>query len=90
MGLCKMNMKGDNMNLDELKEIALKAIKANPGSTRMEWFKRTFPDPQDQDTMWHTFKFRIAMIHVLSGRVRAKDDGDIVRFFHSSHQPFNK
>ena len=69
------------MLLDKLKQDALDAIIAHPGSTRMEWFRHTFETNEDRNTMWHVFKFQIAMVLILGGKVKA--DGD--RFFHISH-----
>ena len=71
------------MSLDTFKQAALDAIIAHPGSTRMEWFRHTF-DPVADDlgpTMWHIFKFQIAMALILGGKVKAEGD----RFFHISH-----
>ena len=69
------------MSQDKFKQDALDAIINHPGSTRMEWFLRTFPTEQHRNTMWHTFKFQIALPLILGGKVKA--DGD--RFFHISH-----
>lgn len=69
------------MSLDKFKQDALDAIIAHPGSTRMEWFRHTFATNEHRNTMWHTFKFEIALVHILAGRVIAQGD----RFFHKSH-----
>ena len=69
------------MSLDKFKQDALDAIVAHPGSTRMEWCRHTFMANEHRNTMWHTFKFEIALVHVLAGRVIAQGD----RFFHKSH-----
>ena len=57
------------MLLDKLKQDALDAIIAHPGSTRMEWFRHTFETNEDRNTMWHVFKFQIAMVLILGGKV---------------------
>ena len=69
------------MSLDTFKQTALNAIIAHPGSTRMEWFRHTFTTNVHRNTMWHVFKFQIAMVLVLSGKVKAEGD----HFFHISH-----
>ena len=70
------------MKIKGLQKVALDAIIANPGSTRMEWFHHTFPVPDEhRNTMWHVFKFHIAMQLILGGHVKAEGD----RFFHISH-----
>ena len=71
------------MSLDKFKQDALDAIIAHPGSTRMEWFRHTFGPGSDDlgPTMWHIFKFQIAMVLILGGKVKAEGD----RFFHISH-----
>ncbi len=69
------------MSLDTFKQNAIASIIAHPGSTRMEWFRHTFANNEHRNTMWHTFKFQIAMVLILGGKVKA--DGD--RFFHISH-----
>ena len=73
------------MSLDTFKQTALDAIIAHPGSTRMEWFRHTFANNEHRNTMWHTFKFEIALVHILAGRVIAQGDGGNTRFFHKSH-----
>ena len=74
------------MSLDKFKQDALDAIIAHPGSTRMEWFRHTFATNEHRNTMWHVFKFQIAMVLILGGKVKAEGD----RFFHISHTPFNQ
>ena len=69
------------MSMDTFKQDAINAIIAHPGSTRMEWFLRTFPTEVHRNTMWHTFKFHIALSLILGGHVKAEGD----RFFHISH-----
>jgi len=74
------------MSLDKFKQDALDAIVAHPGSTRMEWFRHTFVNNEHRNTMWHVFKFQIAMVHILAGRVIAQGEGGNTRFFHKSHK----
>ena len=69
------------MTNNEFKQVALDAIKANPGLTRMEWFHACCKTDKQRKTLWHTFKFNVALVLVLGGKVKA--DGD--NFFHSSH-----
>ena len=59
------------MSLDTFKQAAVDAIIAHPGSTRMEWFRHTFVTNEHRNTMWHTFKFQIALSLVLGGKVKA-------------------
>ena len=69
------------MSIDKFKQAAIDAIIAHPGSTRTDWFLRTFPTEQHRNSMWHTFKFHIALSLILGGHVKAEGD----RFFHISH-----
>ena len=69
------------MSVDAFKTKALETIKSNPGLTRMEWFNACCMTQQQRNTLWHTFKFHVALVLVLGGHVKA--DGD--RFFHISH-----
>ena len=68
------------MSLDTFKQAALDAIIAHPGSTRMGWFRHTFVTNEHRNTMWHAFKFQIALSLILGGKVKAEGD----RFFHIS------
>ena len=69
------------MSVKQFRQDAVDAILANPGATRMEWFLSTFPNAEQRNKMWHTFKFQIALVLVLGGQVKAEGD----RFFHISH-----
>ena len=69
------------MTVETFKAIALDTIKANPGLTRMEWFNACCETKQQRNTLWHTFKFQIALVLILGGQVKAEGD----RFFHISH-----
>ena len=69
------------MTIDEFKLVALDTIKSNPGFTRMEWFNACCKTDKQRNTLWHTFKFHVALVLVLDGQVKA--DGD--NFFHISH-----
>ena len=70
------------MKIKQFKQAALDAIIAHPGSTRMEWFRHTFTTDEHRNTMWHVFKFQIAMVLILGGHVKSEGD----RFFHVLHQ----
>lgn len=74
------------MSLDKFKQDALDAIVAHPGSTRMEWFRHTFTNNKNRNMLWHTFKFKIVLVHVLAGRVTTLDEGGNTRFFPKSHK----
>ena len=69
------------MTVKEFKQVALAVIKASPGLTRMEWFHACCTTDKQRNTLWHTFKFHVALVLVLGGHVKA--DGDL--FFHISH-----
>ena len=69
------------MTINEFKQVALDVIKANPGLTRMEWFNACCPADEHRNALWHTFKFQIAMVLILGGKVKASGD----HFFHISH-----
>ena len=69
------------MKLDAFKKIALKTIKDNHGLTRMEWFLACCSTSIQRNTLWHTFKFQVALQLILDGRIKA----DVDLFFHVSH-----
>ena len=69
------------MSVETFKAVAIEVIKANPGLTRMQWFQACCTTNQQRNTLWHTFKFHVALVLVLGGHVKA--DGDL--FFHISH-----
>jgi len=69
------------MTIDNFKQIAIDAIKANPGLTRMEWFQACCETEQQRNTLWHTFKFQVALVLIMGGHVKSVGD----HFFHISH-----
>ena len=62
------------MTIENFKQIALAAIKENPGMTRMEWFHACCTTPDHRNTLWHTFKFEVALVLVLGGKVHSVVD----------------
>ena len=69
------------MKIDDFKQIAIDTIKANPGFTRMEWFQACCETEQQRNTLWHTFKFQVALVLIMGGHVKSVGD----HFFHISH-----
>ena len=62
------------MTIESFKKIALDAITANPGMTRMEWFHACCTTPEQRNTLWHTFKFEVALVLILGGKVHSVAD----------------
>ena len=70
------------MTEKQFQKKALEVIKANPGMTRMQWFNACCTTDEHRNTLWHTFKFHVALVLILGGHVKAEGD----KFFHVLHQ----
>jgi len=69
------------MTVEAFKAIALDTIKANPGLTRMQWFNACCTTDKQRNTLWHTFKFQVALVLIMGGHVKSVGN----HFFHISH-----
>lgn len=70
------------MTEKQFQEKALAVIKANPGLNRMQWFNACCTTDEHRNTLWHTFKFHVALVLILGGHVKAEGD----KFFHILHK----
>ena len=62
------------MTIKTFKTIALTEITNNPGMTRMEWFHACCTTPEQRNTLWHVFKFQVALVLILGGKVHSVAD----------------
>ena len=62
------------MTTKEFRTLALKRLKESPGLTRMEWFNACIRGNKYQKSLWHTFKFQVAMVLIMGGQVVIKSN----------------